>query len=290
MKKFRKSIQIQPDLDCGIYPNDNEIFLPENIEKIVKSKMPEKPDYAKISSILYPSGGTNNQKANYMRVVPNSHFWTDLNQILTTIIYHQQRMAYESEKHEDNITVNFVDKSYDKEYFIIGLENSIKNGYKIKQVKNLDFNQLNGQPFMSVEEIIEYIKKSSFDLSDYKLNQFMTRIHCTLDIGLNLTNGLKMQRAEVYSRIDGERDYQDNTWSIYREMIDTPDEEKPVAEWINYIEYHISKAKDRVYHLSTNEALAEVRKVAALAVRCMEIHGCPERIIKNDCSDGKKEK
>ena len=86
MKKFRKSIQIQPDLDCGIYPNDNEIFLPENIEKIVKSKMPEKPDYAKISSILYPSGGTNNQKANYMRVVPNSHFWTDLNQILTTII------------------------------------------------------------------------------------------------------------------------------------------------------------------------------------------------------------
>ena len=41
-------------------------------------------------------------------------------------------------------------------------------------------------------------------------------------------------------------------------------------------------------HVDTEGALAEVRKVAALAVRTMEIHGCPERIIKNDCSDGKR--
>lgn len=31
--------------------------------------------------------------------------------------------------------------------------------------------------------------------------------------------------------------------------------------------------------LNSEEALAHVRKVAALAVRCLEIHGCPERII-----------
>jgi hypothetical protein len=97
-----------------------------------------------------------------------------------------------------------------------------------------------------------------------------------------------MRRTEVYSRIDGERDYQDKTWVARRTLEGTPDEEKPVAEWINYIEYHLSKAKERVYHLDTQGALAEVRKVAALAVRTMEIHGCPERIVENDCSDGKK--
>jgi hypothetical protein len=60
-------------------------------------------------------------------------------------------------------------------------------------------------------------------------------------------------------------------------MEGTPDEEKPVAEWINYIEYHLSKAKEKVYHLDTQAALAEIRKVTALGVRTMEIHGAPER-------------
>ena len=86
-----------------------------------------------------------------------------------------------------------------------------------------------------------------------------------------------MKRNDVYKRIDGERDYQDLRWSGDLRVGDVPDEEKPVAEWINYIEYHLSKAKDCNYHLKTNDALAELRKVAALAVRAMEIHGTPER-------------
>lgn len=88
-----------------------------------------------------------------------------------------------------------------------------------------------------------------------------------------------MKREEIYERIDTERDYQDTQWGTRRTLDGTPDEEKPVAEWINYIEFHLSKAKERVYYLNTREALAELRKVAALAVRAMEIHGCPERII-----------
>ena len=103
-----------------------------------------------------------------------------------------------------------------------------------------------------------------------------------------------MERKEIYSRIDGERDYQDANWGSRRQADGTPDEEKPVAEWINYIEYHLSKAKERVYRLDTEGATAEVRKVAALAVRAMEIHGCPERVVVldynpnencNGCSD-----
>ena len=86
-----------------------------------------------------------------------------------------------------------------------------------------------------------------------------------------------MERKDVYGCIDGERNYQDEVWGVRRSLDNTPDEDKPVAEWINYIEYHLSKAKDKVYHLNTKEALEELRKVAALAVRAMEIHGCPER-------------
>lgn len=88
-----------------------------------------------------------------------------------------------------------------------------------------------------------------------------------------------MERQEVYKRIDTERDYQDIRWTPRREKNGTPDEEKPVAEWINYMECHLAKAKEAVYFLKDEEALAEVRKVTALGVRAMELHGCPERVI-----------
>jgi len=94
-----------------------------------------------------------------------------------------------------------------------------------------------------------------------------------------------MKRIEIYNRIDGERNYQDANWGTRREIEGTPDEEKPVAEWVNYIEYHLSKAKERIYHLDTEGALHELRKVTALGVRAMEIHGCPERIIKSPCCE-----
>ena len=195
---------------------------------------------------------------NYMRVVPNSHFWTDLNQTLNSI-----------ETNPDELT---------PEYLKIGLSNSKKNGYELKLFKNINMTQTIRQfshtVFLSIDDIIGYADFMHFNLSDLKI-----RIQDTLHYGLNLTNGLKMQRQEIYKNIDGERDYQDKNWGTRRQMDGTPDEEKPVAEWINYIEYHISKAKNRVYHLDTEGATAELRKVAALAVRAMEIHGCPERII-----------
>jgi hypothetical protein len=88
-----------------------------------------------------------------------------------------------------------------------------------------------------------------------------------------------MERKEVYRKIDVERDYQDLRWGTRRTLDGTPDEEKPVAEWINYMEHHVNEAKKGVYDLDTEEALAQVRKVAALAVRALELHGCPERVI-----------
>jgi len=91
-----------------------------------------------------------------------------------------------------------------------------------------------------------------------------------------------MERKEVYNRIDGERDYQDSRWDL-RDKFNSPvDEEKSIAEWILYMEHHLEMAKAFVYTLNGTEALAEIRKVTALGVRTMEVHGCPERKILND--------
>jgi hypothetical protein len=206
----------------------------------------------------------------FMHVEPNSHFWEDLNHLLNYL---------------NHISVN-DDIGSEIEYLIIGLENTIKNGYKIKAIDASKTNPI--QMFYSVQDIIKYL--SEIRLLPLELKWLKQLIQNTIDNGINLTNGLKMERKDVYKFIDGERDYQDKTWVARRTADGTPDEEKPVAEWINYIEYHISKAKERVYHLDTQAALAEVRKIAALAVRTMEIHGAPERINKNDRCGGKKTK
>ena len=239
--------------------------------------MPEKPNLQKIHEAIYPKGSS----SRYSRVVPNSHFWTDLNQILQTIKY-----AIEREKHEAEKVMNvvYVGEPITSEYFVIGLKNSIEHGYKLKQGekpdngKYYDGEYLHDLPlyksFESIDEMIEYAESRIFTMENY-----YNLINGTIKNGLNLTNGLKMEREHVYKRIDAERKYQDLRWNSGQRAGDTPDEEKPVAEWLNYIEYHLSKAKDCNYHLNKEDALAEIRKVAALAVRAMEIHGCPERIM-----------
>jgi len=261
-EKFKKATQIQPDLDCGIYPDENELFLPTNIEK----KMPEQPDLQKIHDALYPKRSS---ATHYMHVIPNSHFWTDLTQIRQTIDYELQRRVYEAEV-KDNNTI-YIGEPLTADYILIGLGNSLTYGYKLKQDKNVKLNPSHFVIFDSVEDMIEYVQSERFDLES-----FSSIISNTINVGFNLTNGLKMERKDVYKRIDGERNYQDIVGKSGQRG-DTPDEEKPVSEWVNYIEYHLSKAKDCNYHLKTNDALEEIRKVAALAVRAMEIHGCPER-------------
>lgn len=185
--------------------------------------------------------------SNYMQVVPNSHFWTDLNQLVAA----------------------FDVNSPDKEYLLIGLNNTIKRRYKLKSMKEIDTKALDSLVFTSIEKIVEYVKSEI-----YNEKNFYIMLNATITLGYNLTNELKMLRPEIYKRIDGERDYQDIRWHGC-----VPDEEKAIAEWLNYIEYHLEKAKERIYHLKPEEALAELRKIAALAVRAMEIHGCPERIM-----------
>jgi hypothetical protein len=191
------------------------------------------------------------ENVNFMQVIPNSHSFATLRNIST----HYQ----------------IVPEELTKEYLLIGLENTKKRGYEIKQFGEV----VHAVPiFPSIDNMINFI-----NLPDFDLKLFIDIIENTLVNNIDLMSKLKIERKEIYGCIDGERDYQDANWGMRRQADGTPDEEKPVAEWINYIEYHLSKAKERVYHLDTEGATHELRKVAALAVRAMEIHGCPERII-----------
>lgn len=191
----------------------------------------------------------------YCQRIPNSHYWTDLQQILSFGQYNKEQLT--------------------RVHLIVGLNNSIKHGYKLKSYKDIDLGNFDSDDkfFTSIELMIKYVESENFDI-----NQFLSMVDTTWDvIGLNLNNGIKMEKTEVYKVVDSELLYQDSQ-QVERDLLDgVPDDEKPVAEWINYIEYHLSKAKDRIYHLDKDAALAEVRKVTALGVRTMMIHGCPER-------------
>jgi len=193
--------------------------------------------------------------SNFMQVVPNSHFWTDLNQIL---------MCYDTRP--DELT---------NEYLQTGLLNTLKNGYNING--HYEPNPKVVTFFDTVEGMIRYVNHDS-----YSLSEFINTISNTILKGLNLVGSKNLRRSEVYKRIDAERDYQDLRWNTNIREEDVPDEDKPVAEWLNYIEYHLTKSKLANYHLNKDESLTEIRKVAALAVRALEIHGCPERIVKLD--------
>lgn len=75
-----------------------------------------------------------------------------------------------------------------------------------------------------------------------------------------------MKRSDVYDIIDTERNYQDNKPGHTKER----DESLSVAEWIIYMNNHLSKAMDAVYDMNEEAALEEIRKVTALGVACME--------------------
>jgi hypothetical protein len=90
-----------------------------------------------------------------------------------------------------------------------------------------------------------------------------------------------MKREEVYKLIDGERDYQESRWDNHAEKRsgkpDILDENKSLAEWLIYLEFHLNEAKHAVYALESKKAKEAIRKIAALAVVCMEYNDCPPR-------------
>jgi len=85
---------------------------------------------------------------------------------------------------------------------------------------------------------------------------------------------MQQPRHEVFAAIEGERAYQDGL-GIDRTFSEGRHE---VAGHLVMMDTYLKKA---VWAWTSNpgnhQALHEIRKIAAIAVRCMEQHGAPQR-------------
>lgn len=80
-------------------------------------------------------------------------------------------------------------------------------------------------------------------------------------------------RNEVYAVIDRERDYQNDLKSDR-----TDGSDKSVGEYLVMLDTYINLAKTGWTMQAGNKAALDcIRKIAAVAVRCMEEHGVVER-------------
>jgi hypothetical protein len=80
-------------------------------------------------------------------------------------------------------------------------------------------------------------------------------------------------REEVYKVIDGERKYQ-NSLKGNR----TDGSPKTVGDYLVMMDYYLAHAKEAwTANPGIKMVLPDVRKLAAIAVRCMEEHGAPKR-------------
>jgi len=89
-----------------------------------------------------------------------------------------------------------------------------------------------------------------------------------------------MERQKIYEAIDSERNYQNMRWNV---NTTTSQNMHTFEEWFVYIEDYVNEAKHVLSRTPRQEAdlIASdiMRKVAAMAVCCMEEHGVENRKI-----------
>jgi hypothetical protein len=81
-------------------------------------------------------------------------------------------------------------------------------------------------------------------------------------------------REEVYAAIDSERAYQDGLWPV-----DPNNPRLLIGEFLVLLDVYLRKAQEEWVVESKPEvnSLNTVRKIAGIAVNCMEQHGAPHR-------------
>jgi hypothetical protein len=95
-----------------------------------------------------------------------------------------------------------------------------------------------------------------------------------------MSSTYKVPRERVFEIISQEREYQEEKVIPGRRFQRNPS----LGEFISLLNHYSRKAQDNwtVFsdELQKPPALDIVREIAALAVRCMEHHGAPERVTK----------
>ena len=86
-----------------------------------------------------------------------------------------------------------------------------------------------------------------------------------------------MERSKVYELIDGEREYQDSKWP--QDVWSNVSNPLTVGEFVLLMEHYLTQAREIwIQEKKPNQMTTDlVRKVAGIAVNCMEQHGAPSR-------------
>ncbi len=85
----------------------------------------------------------------------------------------------------------------------------------------------------------------------------------------------KIKREEVYKAIDTERNYQDKLGANR-----TAGEEHSVGDYVTMMQYYQNALVEAWTTTAGDDvALDVMRKIAGIAVHCMEDHGAPKRIF-----------
>jgi hypothetical protein len=83
----------------------------------------------------------------------------------------------------------------------------------------------------------------------------------------------RVTRAEVYAAIDTEREYQDKLGADR-----TDGSQHSVGDYTVMLNFYVQRLNNEwTMNPGTDEALKIMRKIAGIAVHCMEDHGAPHR-------------
>jgi hypothetical protein len=91
-------------------------------------------------------------------------------------------------------------------------------------------------------------------------------------------------RNEVYAAVDSERDYQDLFIHGNPERCTQDQHPHSVGDYLTMLATYVRKAQDAwTNNPGVLPSLHEIRKVAGIAVACMEEHGAPGRLCPSTC-------
>jgi hypothetical protein len=79
-------------------------------------------------------------------------------------------------------------------------------------------------------------------------------------------------RAEVYEAVDSEREYQDALKGIRSTR------DRTLGDFLVLLNHYIVEANQSyVRNRSATQSMHEIRKIAAIAIKAMEVNGAPKR-------------
>lgn len=112
---------------------------------------------------------------------------------------------------------------------------------------------------------IEQLRHAGYELTPHEADVLFHR---------SMARQNKTPRAEVYAAIDTERDYQDKL-----PLCRGDGSPKSVGEYLTLLRAYSAKADSAwTDNPGDEKALHVIRKIAGIAVYCMEIHGAPPRV------------